>query len=326
MATKKTKAELQTWMDGLVKAGNLSEEQAKLLSGTLEKPEVQEFVGGSMLRQEDYSVHMNQLAEDRKKQEAEYTEKNAGADRFQASLVTFKSEADASVLKANERVTAADQARTSLTQRVQSLAAQYGIDDTELATAIAASPAPAANPPAGGPAVPNGGVSDEVLKGYVKAEDFNKGARQYVDLTAVLNDMADEHAELFGKRLSRKELVDEALSTGKTIEQVWEAKYNVTERRTQLAKEVQEAHDKKLVDDATVAAETRVRSELQLPPQRKRDDETASPVLTRQFKPEIGPETPAAHQQRVLAAVAAHNEGRYHVEAPKPASVGGGGQ
>jgi hypothetical protein len=277
-----------------------------------------------MLRQEDYSGHMNQLAADRKKQEAEYVEKNAGADRFQASLVTFKSEADEAVKKANAQVTAAEQARASQTQRMQSLAAQYGIEDTELAAAIAAGPAPAANPPVGGPAP--SGVSDEVLKGYVKAEDFNKGARQYVDLTAVLNDMADEHLELFGTRLSRKELVDEALSTGKTIEQVWEAKYNVTERRTQLTKETVEKHDAELVAKTAADTEARVRSELQLPPQRKRDDETASPVLTRQFKPEIGPETPAAHQQRVLAAVQAHNEGRYHVEVPKPASVGGGGQ
>ncbi len=322
----KTKAELQTWMDGLVKAGSLSEEQAKALSGTLEKPEVLEYVGGSMLRQEDYSAHMNQLKADRKKQEDEYTEKNAGADRFQASLVTFKSEADDAVKTANARVTAADQARTSLTQRVQSLAAQYGIDDAELAAAIAAGPAPAANPPAGSPAAPSGVIPDEVLKGYVKAEDFNKGARQYVDLTAVLNDMADEHMELFGTRLSRKDLVDEALSTGKTIEQVWEAKYNVTERRTQLTKETVEKHDAELVAKTAADTEARVRSELQLPPQRTRDDETASPVLTRQFKPEIGPETPAAHQQRVLAAVQAHNEGRYHVEAPKPASVGAGSQ
>ena len=83
---------------------------------------------------------------------------------------------------------------------------------------------------------------------------------------------------------------------------------------------------KELVDKTAADTEARVRSELQLPPQRERTEETASPVLSRQFKPEIGPETPAAHQQRVLAAVAAHNEGRYHVEAPKPASVGSGGQ
>ncbi len=317
MATKKTKADLQKWMDDLVKAGNLSEEQAKVLSGTLEKPEVLEFVGGSMLRQEDYSGHMNQLAEDRKKQEKDYSDKDAEVTRFQTSLATFKTEADEAVDKANKRVTVAEQVRAAQTQRIQSLATQYGIDDAELTAAIAASPAPAANPPSGDGA-PSSGVSEETLKGYVKAEDFNKGARQYVDLTAVLNDMADEHRELFGTRLSRKELVDEAVSTGKTIEQVWEAKYNVTERRTQLAKESAEKHDKDLVDKATADTEARVRSELRLPPQRARTDVTASPVLTREFKSEIGPETPAAHQARVLAAVAAHNEAKYHVEAPKP--------
>lgn len=323
MATKKTKADLQKWMDDLVKAGNLSEEQAKLLSGTLEKPEVIEFVGGSMLRQEDYSVHMNQLAEDRKKQEKDYKTRDDEVTRFQTSLVTFKGEADKQVTEANKRVTVADQARESQAQRIQSLAAQYGIEDAELTVAVVASNPPA-NPPSGG-AAPSG-ISDEVLKGYVKSEDFNKGARHYVDLTAVLNDMADEHVELFGTRLSRKELVDEALSTGKTIEQVWEAKYNVTERRTQLVKESAEKHDKELVDKTAADTEAKVRSELQLPPQRERSDVTASPVLTRQFKPEIGPETPAAHQQRVLAAVAAHNEGKYHVEVPKPASVGSGTQ
>ncbi len=325
MATKKTKADLQKWMDDLVKAGNLNEEQAKVLSGTLEKPEVLEFVGGSMLRQEDYSGHMNQLAEDRKKQEKDYKTKDDEVTRFQTSLVTFKSDADKAVAEADKRTAAAVQAQTAQAQRIKTIATQYGIEDAELETAVAASSGSAANPSSGDGAS-SSSISAETLKGYVKEDVFNKGARDYVNLTAVLNDMADEHRELFGTRLSRQEIVNEALETGKTIEQVWEAKYGVTERRTQLTKESADKHDKELVDKTAADTEARVRSELQLPPQRARDETTASPVLTRQFKPEIGPETPAAHQQRVMAAVQAHNEGKYHVEAPKTASVGSGGQ
>lgn len=299
--------ETKQWLEELKKSGELSDEAVADLTKVFEaSPKADEFVKGSALRQSDYDKHMDKLKTDRETQEKEYAAKNTEVETFRNSLVDFKTTADKSVEEANQKAASATQQLADSSRRVGELAAQYGIDDAELKTALAATPS---TTPAPGVTPVNGNPAPDALKGYVTEKTLNEYGRVSVDVSADLNDMADKHFDLFGTRLSRRELQDEALKTGKTLTEVWEQKYSVSERRDQLAKESQEAHDKKIRDDAVTETEARVRSDMAMPPQARRDPNSSSPILNREFKPEIGPENPQARQQRVLAAVESYNRG-----------------
>lgn len=85
--------------------------------------------------------------------------------------------------------------------------------------------------------------------------------------SALLQDIADEHKELFGKPLSRAELVTALQETARrtnnpnlTLHEVWESKFGVAARREELRETAVQAR----IADEVKKAETRVRDELAL--------------------------------------------------------------
>jgi len=92
---------------------------------------------------------------------------------------------------------------------------------------------------------------EEILAAAKKeAAEFTVGARGF-ELDAL--DCVDAHQQLFGQRISAKQLALDALAAKKDPQAYWEEKYKVQEKRAEIAKQASEKHDqdvsKKAVDE-----------------------------------------------------------------------------
>lgn len=112
--------------------------------------------------------------------------------------------------------------------------------------AIEAGFEPEVVPPAGG-----GGNQPTVLDSskFVSLETFGDAYAKTGDAIALANDLAWEHRELFGTRLNTRELLADARSQKKSIDQVWETKYNVPGKRAEIAASQAKAHDDKIREE-----------------------------------------------------------------------------
>jgi len=142
---------------------------------------------------------------------------------------------------------AADARMEAATLREQvAIAKEFGYLTEEAASAAAARVV-AATPPAFDPKQHN----------LVTMSDIPTLARAQGKAMSTYVDIANEHARLFGKSIEEfGTLYDDFLTAQQrnpaaTIRSIWEAKYKVPERRAELAKQEQEAHDKQVADAAT---------------------------------------------------------------------------
>lgn len=92
---------------------------------------------------------------------------------------------------------------------------------------------------------------------FVSRDEVVKLARAEREAILVSNEILGEHAELFpGQRLDLRSLVDEAEKRHIPAKQLWEERFKVPDARAARAKAEQDAHDKKVADDAVAAART----------------------------------------------------------------------
>lgn len=97
---------------------------------------------------------------------------------------------------------------------------------------------------------------------YVSRQDFSTAVESIPDMLANLTEITGQHALLFSAPLvGMKEMIDEARKRKINVKQVWEEKYKVSDKRTELAATAQAAHDKKIAEEAV----TKYRSEQSNP-------------------------------------------------------------
>lgn len=131
-----TLEEIKDWLDDLVKAGSLSDDERKGLEATLGKPGVADHIKGSQLRQADFSRKMNEVSEQQKALDSE----KANVAKLQQELVDWKGGSEA---KYNKAIADLKAAQTRAFQLEQGLQTEYGIDP---ATLLGNGTAPLANP------------------------------------------------------------------------------------------------------------------------------------------------------------------------------------
>ena len=91
---------------------------------------------------------------------------------------------------------------------------------------------------------------------FMRTSDLGRLAQGQGKAMAVYVDIAAEHQRLFGKPVEDFSVLFDEFSTAAqrnpqaTIRATWEAKYKVPERRAEIAKQEQEAHDKQVADAA----------------------------------------------------------------------------
>lgn len=292
--------EAQEWLNSLRTEGNLSDEViAQLRTAAEGNTKTDEFLKGSVLRQQDYSRKQSEVqaaqAEVEKTRLA-LVEKEAGVARFQTDLGTWKNVADGKIIKAEKDLETARVKAEQANARLLRIGAQYGVPAEELALE-------------GEPIVteqnktPNSGID---MSQFVRKEDVGKNVREAVLADAMIHDLSTAHFELFGKPLPQaQKLVEEALNTGKPLTEVWAEKYKVKDRQN----EVTEAGITQRIKEAVDAERAKLASESSLPGGKMigfRDDLRGAPVLK-----EGGLPAPTETGGGLSAAIAAFQTGKY---------------
>jgi hypothetical protein len=276
----KSKEALTAWLEGLEKLGKLSEEQLTALKSTLSPDtlptEVVDYVGGSVLRQEDYS----RLAAQMKAKEREVAD-------FQTALTEWKGDAESQYLAMQQAKARAEAEVARLTQ----LAKSYEIPEAELGKVVTV------ESPKEEPTKPNVDVSE-----FMKKQEAQDAMVSAIKVQNKLLSLAAKHQQYFGKPLDDEELVDRAIQNQRTIEAEWEETYKVADKRQEIATAQQEAHDQKIREEERA----RLLSELKLP--ETRPGAPTSPI-SGMFKQNV--DAAADHQTGVQAALEAYGVGKY---------------
>ena len=271
----KAKEATDQWLDGLKTQGKLSDEQLEAIRSAL-TPESVEFIGSSVLRQEDYS----RLANQAKAKEKEL-------EQYQGTLSEWKTEAEQEYFAMQARERAA-QAEVS---RLKTLAASYDVPESELGKVpTVEDPSKSATPPA-----------IDTSK-FMEKQEAQEALVHALKLQNKLMSLSAKHQGYFGKPLDDEQLIDRAVASGRTIEQEWEETYKVADRRAEIALAQQEAHDQKVREEERA----KVLSELKLP--ETRTGVPTSPVLHDLMKPA---ETQADTRSGIQAALEAYGAGTY---------------
>lgn len=272
----KAKDAAEQWLQTLKDQGKLSDENLEAIKTAL-TPESVEFIGSSVLRQDDYS----RLANAAKAKEKE-------VETFQASLAEWKSDAEKEyfAMQARERVAQAEVAR------LKSLAISYDVPESELGKVQTVTDPTAATPPA---------AQIDTSK-FMDRQEAQEALMNALKVQNKLMSLAAKHQGLFNKPLDDEAIVDRAIASGRTIEQEWEESYKVADRRAEIAGLQQEAHDQKIREEERA----KLLSELKLP--ETRTGVPTSPVLHDLMKPV---ESRTETQSGIQAALEAYGAGKY---------------
>jgi hypothetical protein len=222
-----TTTESQAWLQELKAKGNLDDEAFKSLSAIFEKPEVSEYVKGSILRQQDYSRSMNKL-------QADYSKKLSEIEAYEKDLGNWRSQTETQVQQTQAQLAEAQRQRDELVK----LAKSYGLED-ELQ--------PFSTPPT---QVQPPQPAQDLSKDYLPRKEFMEVAQSYPLIVGEVNDIIAEHVELFGKQpKGMREVVEQAMREGRTIREVYEDHFSVADRRQELEKQAREAEITRRVEE-----------------------------------------------------------------------------
>lgn len=216
-------------------------------------------------------------------------------ENYRKELADWKSGVERTVADKDAVLRQANETAAKYKARLDTYVQSGVIDESEVADLVAAGPAPKKEDP---PRDPNTGQ-------YLTREDFVKEAVSYVKLPAQINDLAAKHYALFGKMPDNlAEIVDEAMSSKRTVADVWKEKYKVSEREQELASQKEKEHEEQIRRDER----QKVVSEMSNPTNPRPVGGFNSPVLANMGKK---PEGPSHLSRGVMAAVEAARSGKY---------------
>jgi len=287
--------------------GLIPEEMAQV-EPVLGKPERQEKVKGSTLRQSEFSRKMQALDKQKADLESAIAEKERVVAEDAAALGTWKQSADKTILDNQKALEEAKLKAFKLEEKMKSLAQQQGIDPKEWGLDGEAPPAPKKE------ATPDASEFDKRYLGRSDAERIVQEVKSSPFIAAELEDIVDEHRALFGKGLNRRELVTNALKNKRSLREEWEAANEVGKKRDELSeKKIEERINAKVAEERT-----KILSEHKLPVTRGAD--SGSPILSMRESLTLAGKDRSKTEgvSAVDAAVASYNTGKYR-NVPPPA-------
>lgn len=273
----KSKEATDRWLDGLKAQGKLSDEKLEEIRAAL-TPEAESYIGESALRQEDYS----RLAAQSKAKEKEVGD-------FQTALAEWKTQAEGEYLamQTRERATAAEVAR------LKALATSYDVPESELGkVAPVAVEAPKEKP--------------VDMSQFIQKQEAQDAMINTLKVQNQLLSIAARHQTYFGKPLDDENLVDRAITSGKSVVQEWEDTYKVVEKREEIAVAAAETHDQRIREEERA----KVLSELKLP--ETRPGAPTSPIYDA-IKQHVA-QTADERTTGLQAALESYNKGTYRIQ------------
>lgn len=289
---------LESWLKDL----DLSEDEMRIVSPLFSKPERTEKLKGSVLRQSEFSRKMNDLDKQKAELEASILEKEQLIAADAQKLGAWKQTADKTLTDTAEALEKERVERFKLAQKMERLATQYGEDPKQWLSTEDVTPPPKE---------PVKAVdTSEYDKKYFSREDadkFGNELRLVPDLAAEFHDLAEEHYELFGKRLKMGPLVQEARKSKKLLREQWAEQYKVEERRKELSEKAIEERIQARVSEE----KQKILSEHKLPVTRSGDGDGSPLLQMREDLRLAGKERKSQGSSAVDAAVKAYNTGKY---------------
>ncbi len=241
----------KAWLQDFSASAKLTPEQLQAIEPILTSEPASAYLRDQVLMRQDYSRRQDELATQKKQFTTQIESQKAEVVKYFNELQTWKQAQEDRYGVASKE---ANQARTrvaALESKAREAAATYGISAEELIP-----PADPAEPPAAPPAAP-GTPADPNAPQYLTAQQGRALAEILPYVSAVLDDLAYEHQQLTGDRLSAKakrEMLNEAISSGKInsaddVDQIartiWETKYQINDKRAAITKA---EHDKAVTE------------------------------------------------------------------------------
>lgn len=222
-------------LDGFLKEMGATAEEETLLRGALGKPERLAALEKGYLRQSDYSKSMNALT----KAQTDLEGMKVRLDAEAAEWATLSAGEKANATKLREDLEAHQAKVLTLTQRVQRIAADAGLDPVKALEGIDQPPAKREEP-----------VAPVDMSKFAAADAMGQLGNYLFTLATELPTIADEHFALTGQRLDTRalgaEITKRAAVKGAVIDprKVWEETHNIPTVRDTKAKEAREAEMK----------------------------------------------------------------------------------
>lgn len=283
-----------------LKEWGLTPEEMTQVEAVLGKPERQEKIKGSALRQGEFSRKMQALDKQKQEQEAAIAEKERVVAEDAASLGTWKQTADKTIIENQKALEEAKVKAYRLEQKMASLAVQQGVDPKEWGLDGELKPTETKIDPS------------KLDDRYLAREDAEKLAGELKSapfIAAEVEDIVDEHRALFGKGLNRRELIANAVKNKRSLRDEWETVNEVGKKRDELKEAQIEAKFKAKYDEK----EMQLRSEHKLPVNRGGSD-AGSPILAMRENLALAGKDRSTDTKTVSAvdaAVASYNTGKY---------------
>lgn len=240
-------------LDGFIKELGATDEEATTLKAALGKPERLTLLEKNQLRQADYSKNMNTLQSEQKKLTDAQTRLDAEAAEW-ASLSASEKEA---ATKLRTDLEASQAKVLTLTQRVQRVASDAGLDPVKALEGIDQPPPKKEEPK----------VDPIDTSKFVGADQFGTMSEYLFNLSIELPLIAQEHFDLTGERLDtralRAEITERAKQKGANLDprSIWEEKYQIQTKRETKTQAAREAE----IKQAEQRGFDRARSESALP-------------------------------------------------------------
>lgn len=304
--------ETQKWLDDMKAQGELSDDQFKTLSEVVGIDKVDSFVSGSVLRQEDYSKHMNDLKTRRETQDKEHQDRLTTVKTYETDLQKWKKTSEAEIKATSQSKTELEQRLADLQSTVRAKAVEFGLDPKDILSEADLNPKPAPVPAPNPAAVPAFDM-EALKKDYLPRSEFDTVAQGNLQVTALIHDIAVEHKQLTGEDIKTETLLQGALGAKKPLREFWEDTHNIAQKRTDVAEAARKEHDEKIRADAVAETETRLISEGYTPKPQP-GSQLGSPVLGADMKPPPEPKPDEflsdvqRKNNRVQAGVAAYQE------------------
>ena len=231
------------WLADLVKTGAIDDESRKVLEAVVAKPEAAEFIGSSVLRQSDYSKHMNEL-------DGKYKAELAKVQNYERELANWRGTTEKTVSQVQAEL---QQARAEAA-RIRQVATSYGLDEGDLGQPVA----PHTTPPQFGGGDPNDRSTafnaEKFGLDFLPRKEAEELGTMYTLLPAEINDIVAEHQELFGKSpRGMRQIVEKAIREQRPIRDVYEEEFKVADRRAELEAQAREAEITRRVEEKLTA-------------------------------------------------------------------------
>lgn len=239
-------------LDAFLKDLGATGEEEATLRTALGKPDRLTLLEKNQLRQADFSRQSDAL----KVEQGKLQQANDRVTAEMAEWARIQNEGGEVTKKMQDDLHKAEQRALVLTQRVQSVATQAGLDPVKALEGID-QPAPPQKIDA--PPI-------DTSK-FVGADQFGQFGKYMFDFAAELPMLAQEHFDLTGERLNTRELRSEiekrAGQKGANLDprSIWEETYKITEKRDTKAKEARAVE----ITQAEQRGFERARTEAALP-------------------------------------------------------------